>query len=374
MGKRSEMPGGGRARSERVALDDVALAGDEWPPRHPHVAQGEPGPGHVFEIQRSRLLAAMVEVCAERGAANVTVAHIVERAGVSRRTFYELYRDREECFLGAFDDAIARASRWVLDGYDSDAKWAVRVRSALVGLLTFLEVEKGAGQLLVVGSLGAGTAALERRRHVLAQMIALVEEGRLGAKTGVGPPPLTAEGIVGGVLSVLHARLLDTDPQGCAPANRRLGSAPVPPDHASPQDASTGGLLALTGSLMGMIVLPYLGPAAARRELARPVPTPPSSLKRAPADPLRDVGMRLTYRTVRVLTAVGARPGSSNREVGLVADMQDQGQISKLLTRLARLGLIENGPAGLARGAPNAWVLTVKGREIEQAIGQGAAP
>ncbi len=368
------MPGGGRARSGWTALDEVTLAGDGRPVRHTREGSGELRPGHVVEIQRSRILAAMVEVSAEHGAANVTVAHIVERAGVSRRTFYELYRDREECFLGAFDDAIARASRWVLDGYDSDAKWAVRVRSALVGLLTFLEVEKGAGQLLVVGSLGAGAAALERRRQALAQMIALVDEGGVGARTGVELPPLTAEGIVGGVLSVLHARLLDTDPRASASANRCLGSAPVLPVHPSPQDASTGGLLALTGSLMGMIVLPYLGPAAARRELARPVPTPASSLKRAPADPLRDVGMRLTYRTVRVLTAVGARPGSSNREVGLGADMQDQGQISKLLTRLARLGLIENGPAGLARGAPNAWVLTAKGREIEQAIGQDAAP
>jgi hypothetical protein len=86
--------------------------------------------------------------------------------------------------------------------------------------------------------------------------------------------------------------------------------------------------------------------------------------------------MRLTYRTVRVLAAVaelsalGSPP--SNREVGLAAGMRDQGQISKLLTRLHGLGLIENTDAGLARGAPNAWMLTAKGREIEQAVGQSA--
>ena len=84
--------------------------------------------------------------------------------------------------------------------------------------------------------------------------------------------------------------------------------------------------------------------------------------------------MRLTYRTVRVLTAVAAlgAGGSypSNREIGYAADIQDQGQISKLLTRLAKLGLIENTGAGLARGAPNAWMLTGKGQEIELAIGR----
>ncbi len=125
---------------------------------------------------------------------------------------------------------------------------------------------------------------------------------------------------------------------------------------------------------MGMIVLPYLGPAAVRRELKRPPPMFRSTPKPARADPLRDVHMRLTYRTVRVLMALaelsarGAYP--SNREIGLASGMQDQGQISKLLTRLSRLGLIENSPAGRARGAPNAWMLTDKGAEIEQAVGE----
>jgi AcrR family transcriptional regulator len=312
----------------------------------------------------------MVEVCAERGAANVTVAHIVERAGVSRRTFYELYRDREDCFLGAFEEAVSRASRYVLDDYDPAARWVERVRSALVGLLAFLEAEHGASQLLVVGSLGAGSEALERRRGMIVRMLALIDEGRGEARTAVELPPLTAEGIVGGVLSVLHARLLDAP----SPAARRdrddsadAGDLPAPEQR----------MTALAGPLMSMIVLPYLGPAAARRELARPVPRPHGRREPLPADPLRDVRMRLTYRTVRVLMAVaelsGRAANPSNREVGLAAGMQDQGQISKLLTRLSKLGLIENGPSGLARGAPNAWVLTAKGRELERAIGQGTS-
>ncbi|HEY5193363.1 MAG TPA: TetR/AcrR family transcriptional regulator [Solirubrobacteraceae bacterium] len=315
------------------------------PRRTPRRGTNGLGPERVIEIQRARILAAMLEVSAERGAANVTVAHIVERAGVSRRTFYELYRDREECFLGAFDDAFARASRYVLDVYDPSAKWAERIRLALTGLLSLLDLERDAGQLLIVGSLGAGRIALEHRQSGIAQMIALVDQGREELKAGAELPPLTAEGIVGGVLSVLHARLIDADGES---------------------------LLSLTGALMSMIVLPYLGPAAARHQLVRPAPTPLDRGKAAPADPLRDVGMRLTYRTVRVLMAVAANPGASNRDVGLAADIQDQGQISKLLTRLSKLALVENSGAGLTRGAPNAWVLTGKGAEIEQAIGEGS--
>jgi AcrR family transcriptional regulator len=303
------------------------------------------GPERVMGLQRARMLAAMVQASVERGAGNVTVADIVGRAGVSRRTFYEIFHDRDDCFLAAFDEGIARASRHVLDAYDPDAKWIDRVRAALIALLRFLEDEPSTGQLLLVGSLGAGPRALERRQGVLRELIAVIDQGRAQAKKGQEPPPLTAEGIVGGVISVLHARLLEEDPTP---------------------------LSELTGPLMGMIVLPYLGSSAARKEIMRPVP------KRAPggasasrgANPLMQLEMRLTYRTVRVLMAVAAHPGSSNRVVAEASGVSDQGQMSKLLTRLAQLELIVNTGAGPARGEPNAWTLTDKGWQVQTVIAE----
>jgi AcrR family transcriptional regulator len=327
----------------------------------PSSGAGGLGAERVVEIQRSRMLAAMVEVSCEHGASNVTVAHVVERAGVSRRTFYELFDDREECLLAAFDDAVGRASRYVLDAYVLDVSWAERIRSALAALLEFLDVERGAGQLLIVGSLGAGAKALEHRRRILAQIIAVVEEG--SALTGTGrearpgkrsvgdeqPPSLTAEGIVGGALAILHARLSE---------DREKSSS----------------LLELTGPLMSMIVLPYLGPAASRRELERSVPKRRMAAPSANGNPLRELQMRLTYRTVRVLLAVAAQPGGSNRQVADAAGITDQGQISKLLARLHGLGLIENTAASPARGAPNAWTLTAKGWDVEAAIARDVTP
>ena len=317
----------------------------------------DPGRERVNEIQRSRILAAMVEECAERGAGNVTVAHVVARAGVSRRTFYELFEDREDCFVGAFEDGVARVARYVLDGYDREAPWVERVRAALAGLLTFLDTEPRIGQLLVVGSLGAGVGALELRREVLARMMALVDEGRGEAKAEL--PPLAAEGVVGGVLSVLHARLLaSTDPTAHGAA---LGAAGAP-------DAP-GALLDLAGPLMSMIVLPYLGPAAARKELTRPAHKP-SGAHRTERNPLGELEMRLTYRTVRVLMAIAAYPGSSNRVVAEAAEVIDQGQMSKLLARLHDIGLIENTGGGATRGEPNAWTLTDKGWRVQGAIAE----
>ncbi len=296
--------------------------------------------GRVADIQRARLLAAITDVACERGVSNVTVAHVVERAGVSRRTFYELFEDREDCFLAAFDEAVAHTLRWVLDAYDPDAKWEVRIRAALTSLLSFLDVEHNAGWLLIVGSLGAGAKVLERRKRVLAQLVAVVEEGATESRSGASEPlSLVAEGVVGGVLAVVHARMLEVRP---------------------------GRLVELTGPLVSMIVLPYLGTAVARKERARPVPK--SGAPRLHTDPLRDLDMRLTYRTVRVLLSVAAKPGSSNREVGQAAGIADQGQISKLLSRLQRLGLVRNAGLAPGRGGANEWTLTSKGLEVERTM------
>jgi DNA-binding MarR family transcriptional regulator len=171
-------------------------------------------------------------------------------------------------------------------------------------------------------------------------MITAVDTGREDVKPSREPPPLTAEGTVGAVLSIVHARVLARDPEP---------------------------LIGLLNPLMGMIVLPYLGAAAARRELIRPVP-PARRRSRAPHRDLLDgLDMRLTYRTVRVLAALAARPGASNRQIGEHAGISDQGQISKLLQRLDTLGLIHNAAAD-TKGYPNAWTLTLHGAQIEQSL------
>jgi AcrR family transcriptional regulator len=317
------------------------------------------GREQVTQIQRARMLTAMSDVVSEYGAANVTVAHVVSRAGVSRRTFYEVFEDREDCLLAALDDAIGCAAEYVLPVYETPGGWRDRVRASLTALLEFLDAEPAAGRLLIVESLGAGPVALEHRRRVLERIVAAVDEGRREIKNGRQPPPLTAEGVVGGVLSLLHNRLVGRE-HGSLPA------CPPPVMGGSPRMGE------LAGPLMGIIVLPYLGSTAAQKEVERPVPHPAGRKRPGSADPLRDLGMRLTYRTVRALVAVAEHPGSSNREVGVASGIGDQGQISKLLSRLHRLGLIHNTGVGPTKGAPNAWTLTGKGTEVEQAIGQQA--
>lgn len=296
----------------------------------------------VSDIQRTRLLTAMAQACAEHGAANVTVAHIVERAAVSRRTFYELFDDREGCFIAGVEEALTRVTSQVVRAYEGPEAWRDRIRSALTALLMFLDDEPVTGRLLIVETLGAGSEARERRDEVLGHVIQAVDAGRFEGKARAATTKLTAEGVVGGVLSVLHGRLTQSE-------------------HGSYMD--------LLNPLMSMIVLPYLGSAAARRELSQALPhIEHRVVQNGTENPLTELDMRLTYRTVRVLLAIAEHPGASNRTIGATAGVADQGQISKLLTRLERLGLTTNLSTGPRRGAPNSWALTPQGQTIQSML------
>jgi AcrR family transcriptional regulator/DNA-binding MarR family transcriptional regulator len=297
---------------------------------------------HVTEIQRVRILSAMADVAAERGAGAASVAHIVARAGVSRRTFYDLFEDREDCFLAAFDEAVAQAARTVLPAYEGEGRWRERVRAGLLALLVFCEEEPSLARLCVVEALAAGPKALERRAEVLDVLLRAVDQGRAERPARIPePPPLAAEGAVGAVLSVIHRRLV------------AAGGEPLTP---------------LLGELMSAIVLPYLGFSSSQKELSKPAPQTKKRKTRSHHDPLDGLDMRITYRTVRVLMTIGSGPGGSNREIATEAGISDQGQVSKLLTRLESLGLVRNDGVGHAKGAPNAWVLTSRGLDVERAI------
>jgi AcrR family transcriptional regulator len=297
----------------------------------------------------------MFDMVYEWGASSVTVAHIVQRAGVSRRTFYELFDDREDCFLAAFERALAYASERVLSAYEAQRGWRERIRAALIALLSFFDEEPVIGRLLIVDSFGEAVT-FARRGEVIAKLTSAIEQGRTlkGTPHGVAqagargkaslmPPSFTGEGLVGGVLTAIQSRLVGDNRES---------------------------LVELANPLMSMIVLPYLGASAARGELERPVPVCSAGARVEPllSDPFKDAGMRLTYRTVRVLTAVADHPGASNRLVADTAEISDQGQISKLLTRLERVGVIANTGLGPGQGAPNAWTLTANGRHVVNSI------
>lgn len=304
--------------------------------------------GQVSEMQRARLLNATVPMVDELGWSGVTVADIASRARVSRRTFYDLFADREECLLAVLNDTVEHLEHDLTQASLEKASWVERVRNGLWGILCFLDRDPVLARVCVVQSSRGSRNVLGAREEILVRLVRTIEEGAPHGTRAAQVPGLTAEGLVGAATAIVYKRLLNGE------------QAPLTDLH---------------GELMGMIVLPYLGVAAAARERKRLIPGPLEHLatKRsgdggARRDPLRELPMRLTYRTARVLQAAAEHPGASNREIGEHSDMYDQGQISKLLARLKRLGLLENTGEGQARGESNAWKLTTLGKRVTEQL------
>ena len=285
----------------------------------------------------------MAEAIVEHGPGGVGsgMSDVLARARVSSAIFQEAFPDHESCLLATFDLGVERVRRQMIAAYDVERRWLDAVRAALAALLRFLDEEPALGRVLVVYSLSAGERILRRRVQVTTALAAAIDHGRLeGGTRGQEPPPaVIAEGVVGAVLAIIQNRMLAEE---------------------------VGSVVELFGPLVSIVVLPYLGASVARRELTRPmppaVPVPATGATAAEIGPEQTVGVGLTYRTARVLGAIAETPGASNREVADRAGVIDQGQISKLLGRLAQRRLIEKTTEGSARGAPNAWRLTEDGK------------
>ncbi|MFI4984510.1 MAG: hypothetical protein ACHQAV_00810 [Solirubrobacterales bacterium] len=293
------------------------------------------------------MAAAMAERSA--GAGPVPATEVIARAGLSRVAFYELFADREACLLAAFDLAVERAGARMAKAYAAQPRWRDGIRAGLAAFLGFLEDEPALGRLCVLDVISAGEDVLSRRAHVLALLAQVVDKGRRERPAATAELPVViAEGSIGAVLSVIQNRLLVDDGRP---------------------------LMELFGAMAGMIVLPYLGPAAARRELLRPPPRvwrgTERASRRATAIAGASPGVRITYRTARVLSAIADYPGASNREIAERAGIVDPGQVSKLLARLASAELIANMGERSSRGAPNSWCLTCSGERVRASAGAG---
>ncbi len=311
----------------------------------------------VSEMQRARLLSAAVVSIAELGYGGASVAHITARARVSRRTFYDLFANREECLLAVLQGVVEQITDEIVAADVAGLAWRERVRGGLLAILSFFDREPVLARVCVVQALQGGPRVLAWREELLGELAGILDEGRGESSSSRAGEctVLTAEGLVGAAFAIVYARLLS--------------------------DGRREPLRDLVGELMSLIVLPYLGPAAARSEQQRSLPPLPRVAKRVAKesiqstleehDPLRDLPMRLTYRTARVLQAAGEHPGASNRRIGEHAEIYDQGQISKLLGRLERIGLLVNTGMGHTKGEPNAWRLTPLGERVTRQLALG---
>ena len=162
----------------------------------------------MTESQRGRILQAMIEVVAERGYPETRVVDVISLAGVSRKTFYELFDSKEDCFLAAYDILLGNLFGDTAKGFESKpgASWSERTAAGLSALLEHLAAHPDEARFAIVEVLAAGPKALARRDAALRQFTGFLDAGR--AETSVELPGITSLSVAGGVNELLYSEIL----------------------------------------------------------------------------------------------------------------------------------------------------------------------
>jgi AcrR family transcriptional regulator len=160
----------------------------------------------VARNQRDRILIAVADATSERGYAQASVEDIIARAGVSRRTFYDLFKNKEDAFVAAYDEAVRRLMRSIRDDRTAERDFASRMTA---GLRAFLELLTGApsfARMCIVEVLAAGPEAVRRRNDAMAALAAMIEDD--GRRLSSRPQsPVAVEMLVGGIYELVYSRL-----------------------------------------------------------------------------------------------------------------------------------------------------------------------
>jgi AcrR family transcriptional regulator len=132
----------------------------------------------IEHSQRERILVAIARSCASKGYNATTIADICEAAGVSRATFYELFRDKEDCFHAAMEVSLADAMSGILSVYSPDKPWATTVRDAAAAFLDLLAGRPAFARMALVEAPSSGERAFELYASGKRVLQSLLDRGR----------------------------------------------------------------------------------------------------------------------------------------------------------------------------------------------------
>jgi AcrR family transcriptional regulator len=147
-------------------------------------------------------------IVAEKGYAATTVADLTKRAGISRTTFYELFEDKEACFLAAYDNAVDVLVRRISVAYEAQERWPDRARAGLATLLEALAADPAQARLALVDVSAAGPAAQRRFRAAVQRLTPFFDEGRDFAPRGRNLPANTSRMAAGAVVGLISDELV----------------------------------------------------------------------------------------------------------------------------------------------------------------------
>ncbi|HSK48865.1 MAG TPA: TetR/AcrR family transcriptional regulator [Solirubrobacterales bacterium] len=184
----------------------------DYPPELARLPPGRHGLPREFVAhnQRERLIAGIAEAIAENGYSGTTIAHITRHAAVSRRTFYEHFASKDECFVAAYDTVMEELRERVAGAFEDEDEWPRAVRAGIGAMLAFLAAEPHLARLCMVEALVAGPVVVERYDAAIQSFVPYFRGGREGRPPEVLErlSPTTEEALVGGMVSLISRRII----------------------------------------------------------------------------------------------------------------------------------------------------------------------
>jgi AcrR family transcriptional regulator/DNA-binding transcriptional ArsR family regulator len=293
--------------------------------------------------QRGRLVAAVGAVAWEHGPGSLTVERVCDRAGMSRRTFYDLFANADDALASAVEDAHEQLWREIdrQVGTAASTDWPTAMSTVVVALLAAVERDPAIGWLCVGELATVLPRAQAARRQSMSRLATLVHDGddSAGCEAGESARAQAAMGATGALWELVRQRLADRDPEH-----------PV---------------RELAGPAIFLVLVPYVGRAAAMRLATHP----PVLALSGPGSSAVEVSVgRLTELTQQSLLFLRDRPLASNVEVAEAIGVTHASQMSRHLRRLAKERLV----VGSREGRRNAWSLTEHGAQVVAALGGGS--
>jgi AcrR family transcriptional regulator len=194
-----------------ATIGDAAAGGSGSAARLQRRAAASSARERSRERQRLRLAAAMIECVAESGYRSTRVADVIVRAGVSRKTFYEHFANKEECLLVTYDYIAGEGMRRVESAYAQAEGWPGRAEAAIGALFGAAIANPGAMQLSLIEITSVGPAGIERRRQTIKRYQSFIRDALADAPGSGAVADVALQAIVGGLNRALYRRVLRGD-------------------------------------------------------------------------------------------------------------------------------------------------------------------
>jgi AcrR family transcriptional regulator len=157
---------------------------------------------------REQLIAAAIQVVAERGYEATRVEDLLAASGVSRNAFYKVFRNKRECFLAAVDRLVEDSSRMVLDVYGkASGTWENRIMAMLEALGATVAANPAASRIVWIEAYAAGDEAVRRVDRIDTRTERIVRGALAESPERAGLPPETVRALLGGLRKMIHTRL-----------------------------------------------------------------------------------------------------------------------------------------------------------------------